>query len=232
MNTTALDADSAAALRAAVSFCKTLAIDILKISSEGVVGIDETPTIALFVTTTTSKYTGPELYLNRLRVLDTRLAGTITVTTNTADKPVGLKIQNNKTTYDHRLASVSQGKRLPSAFKGDFSTKFEIVRSDFKSILDGARNVGGDVVNLQSKSGKLVALSNKEGETFTYSVMDLQTSDQFSYNYSLDHLTAIDKVLDIAQNVKCNITPRGQLMISVVTDTVLAQFFILDVKNR
>lgn len=233
MTVTALSQSSIDCLKTVVNFCKPFHVDIIKISQDGVVGLDDPPTLALFATPNT-QYDGPELFLNRLKVLDTRLAGSklaVGVQYNAGGVALNLEIKSGKKSIDFRLAATSG--KLPATFKGTFATQLQISKQDFSEITQGAKSIGSDIVTIAHKNGVLQATASSEGERFQYLIDDDTGEDsQYSYNYSTEHLSTIEKLLPDQGNFIGNITPRGQMMVEIKTETVDASIFILDIKNR
>lgn len=228
-----LDPDSAESLRTAVQFAKSFSIDVLRMTPEAIVGIDDVPTIALFIETT-SKYTGPPIHLNRLKTLCSRIgAGTIEIASNKAGNPSMIVIKKGRTTVDFCLANVAQGKRLPGAFSGSFLHDITIPRDDFDAILAGVADIRSVELTLKYTDGLSVTSSNG-GETFKYDLSDINLgrTEQFSFTYSTTHLLTIGKLLPQSKPFTAQITPRGQMMVTLSADNVTAKAFILDIKKR
>jgi hypothetical protein len=228
-----LKPDDLDSIRAIVEFAKPFAIDILRVSSSnGIVGIDDTPTIALFIEPKVL-YAGPEMFLNRLKILSQRLtnASTASVFYNSNGFPFNLTLASSRSTVDFRLASIQQGKRLPAKFKGTFEYTLNLERQYFAEALNGAKMIGADTVQLIRRDNHLLLTASNEGESFTYELMESKGSP-FSFNYSIEHLSTVEKIMSTGKDVIGNITPRGQLMIEVDTPTISGSVFILDIKNR
>ena len=215
-----------------VSFSKAFSIDVLKITPSGAIGLDDTPSLAIFVNPTTP-YSGPELFLNRLKTLDLRLdiKSKVRVVYNDGGVPVNMEIVSGKKTIDFRLASIQ--KRLPGAFTGSFAHTLQLPKSEIAEIIAGCRAIGGSTVSIEHRNGRQVAVSSNEGEKFQFVINESTRSDaQYQFNYSIDHLSTVEKMLPIDATFVGNITPKGQMLVDISTTTVSAQIFILDIKNR
>lgn len=220
-------------LQSVVEFCKAFSVNVLKLTSTGCVGIDETPTLAVFIEQTSTSYSGPDLFLNRLKVLDSRLKGSGSVLLKHNDKgnPVSFEITDKKKTIDFRLGSTYQA--MPSKFTGSFAHSLNIPREDFREIIAGGRQIGGEVICIEQKNGRRRATSSKEGERFQYTLDSKAAADvQYAFNYSLEHLITVEKLMPPTVDFVGNITPRGQMMVELATADITARIFVLDIKNR
>jgi len=220
-------------LQSVVNFCKPFAITVLKLTNSVCVGIDETPTLAVFIESTQAEYGGPDIFLNRLKVLDSRIQGNGTISLRLNDKgvPVELEMNEGRKQFNFRLGSIQRA--LPNAFTGSFVHMLEITRADFCEMLTGSRAIGGETITIEHKDGRLTAKCSKEGEHFKYTLQSKTGLDvQYSFNYSTQHLATVEKLMPPNAGFIGNITPRGQMMVELVTAEVTAKVFILDIKNR
>lgn len=218
-------------LKEVVDFCKHFATDIVRLSStRGIVAVDDTPSIAVFVDT---EYYGPELSVNRIKTLSQRITpdSTCKVHTNTAGTPHKLEIRTKKSTVDFILPSVSAIRRIPEKFTGGFEHTIRVARSDLVAAVQGCKSIGATHVQLVQRDGELQGVAFNAGEGFTYSLSPAQTSSEFAYEYAIDHIVAIEKFLNV-EEVTLNITPRGQMMIEVEHRGIEARVFVLHNKQR
>lgn len=229
-----LSTDDLLALRTIVGISKVFSIDTLKLTNSLCVGIDDVPTIAVFIKPKLAKYAGPDIFLNRLRILETRLGSgkaQVTVKHSAAGAPVSLEIVKGRVTVDFRLAGKLD--RMPAQFTGSFAHDFTLSRTELQEVLSGCKSVGGRLLTLDQKNQSQNIRCANEGETFKYAVTDsINSSAEFSFNYSIEHLASVDKILAPGADFIGRITPRGQLMVDIDTPDVSIQVFIFDVKNR
>jgi hypothetical protein len=223
---TKLSTADATTLKEVVDFCKNFGTDIVRLCpTRGVVAVDETPTIAVFPDI---EYAGPELSVNRIKILAQRIVpdSVCSVYTNAAGTPHKLEIATKKSTVDFILPSVSAIRRIPAKFTGVFEHRITLPRTDFVAAVAGAKSMGATHLQLVHRSGKFDAVAFNMGEGFKYSLSPAQSLGEFAYEYSIDHLLAVDKFLNV-EEVVLNITPRGQLMIEVEHRGLSAHVFIM-----
>ena len=231
---TQLSQSSVTALQSTIKFAKVFAVEIVKVCEEIIVGIDETPTIALFIFPK-EKYTGPELFLNRLKVLDERLASSSArVVMGSKGTPVSIELKKGRSIIDFRLANNSQGKRLPGEFKGNFAADLVLDREQLREVIEGTKSIGSKTITFHRTTDGLSAFASNEGENFKYQ-FDITTpfETKFSYTYAIDHLTTVDKQLPKDEpTIVGKLTAKGQMQIAVETHELVARVFIFDIKNR
>jgi hypothetical protein len=224
------DVDS---IRAIAEFAKNFAVDVVRVSpTTSVVGIDDVPTLAVFITPKIP-YSGPEIILNRLRILHTRLdkAESVSIELNAGGNPYNLLISGKRSSVDFRLATLQQGKRLPAAFTGTFAYDLVIKREYFTEMLAGAKAIGATFLQFTRRDGLISGQASEGGESFSYKLLD-DDGTPFVFNYAIEHLSTVEKLTPEKEDIRMQITPRGQLSIKVSTAGVDADVFILDHKNR
>ena len=221
-------------VRALVNFTNTFAVDVFKLTSDGCVGIDDPPTLVVFGNTK-DKYVGPEMFLNRLPVLEKRLGTTgavdVTLELNDSKLPVKIVMSKGKATTEFSLGTRQT--KLPRSFTGTFMHEVSCSRADLKEIILGAKQIGGPKITIQCKGGKQLAICSNLGESFKYVIGEVpKDSPEYSFNYHLTHIVAIDKLLPPSAGFIGKLTPKGQMLVDVATAQVTAQIFILDIKER
>ena len=234
--TTQLTPPSIATVKAVVNFSKLFAADLIKITSTAAVAIDDIP--SLFIMFDGVSYSGPDILLNRVRDLVQRLSlpeASITVVTGgTEDKPKSLQIKSGKSVIDFRLATERHGDRLPSKFSGTFTHDLEISRSDLTAAIAGANSLSSKLLTFIGDQ-HLTLSATSESETYTAVLDDVVTPNKFQYNYTVEYLAAIDKILPKSVHaITFSITAKGHMKIDLPTELkqVTASVFLLDVKNR
>lgn len=231
---TAISDTSLQALKQSLDASKMFAVDTLRITPSSVCGVDEPPSIVVFVDPS-SPYEGPELWLNRLKTLSARLdtATSVEVVTNTAGNPYSLNIQAKRNiTYDFVMGAASRS--MPTKVPTEFEHTLTISRDDLLAAVEGARNVKGSTLTVSQKGGVRKLFSQEEGETFTMILGENFGTSQFSFNYSVDHLHVISKCLPKDGVFEGNITQRGHMLVNLEPPGLSAgmRVFILDIKNR
>lgn len=234
---TTLTPPSIATVKAVVGFSKHFAADLIKLTSTSAAAIDDIP--SLFIMFDGISYAGPDLMLTRIRDLTQRLSvegAAITVVTGGAeDKPKSLQIKSGKSTIDFRLAAERSSDRIPSKFAGTFAHNISIAREDLTSAIATANSLGSKLLTFVSDGKVLTLTANSESETFTAVLDDVATTAAFQYNYAVEYLHAIDKILPkTVQSIAFSITAKGHMRAILPTEMkqVLASVFLLDVKNR
>jgi hypothetical protein len=110
-----------------------------------------------------------------------------------------------------------------------------IDRIDFTAALAGADAISSKLLTFVGDGNSLVLTALCESETYTAALTDVPTTTKFQYNYSVEYLRAIDKLLPKAvKEVTFSITAKGHMQIELPTELkqIVASVFLLDVKNR
>jgi hypothetical protein len=234
---TQLTPPSIATVKAVVTFSRHFSADLIKLTSTTAAAIDDIP--SLFIVFNGTSYAGPDLMLNRVRELSQRIAAegaTVTVVTGgTEDKPKSLQIKNGKSTIDFRLAAERSSDRIPTKFTGTFVHNIDIARDDLATAIAGASSIGSKLLTFVSDGKSLVLTATSESETYTATLDDIVTTDKFQYNYTVEYLHAVDKILPKSMSsVAFSITAKGHMRVVLPTELsqITASVFLLDVKNR
>jgi hypothetical protein len=235
--TTVLTPPSVVTVKAVINFSKQFGVDIVKLTSTMSSAIDDTPT--LFIVFDGISYAGPDIVLTRVRDLANRLAlpeATITVVTGgVEDKPKSLKIKSGRSTFDFKLASDKAADRLPSKFTGTIVHELDIAREDYTAAIGGANSIGSDVMTFIADGSSLTLTAVSECETYTAAIDDVPTTSKFQYNYTVDFLSAVDKILPkTVKTVSFGVSAKGHMRINLPTEAkqITADVYLLDVKNR
>jgi hypothetical protein len=234
---TQLTPPSIATVKAVVSFSRHFSADLIKLTSTTAAAIDDIP--SLFIVFDGISYAGPDLMLNRVRELSQRIAvegASITVVTGgTEDKPKSLQIKSGKSTIDFRLAAERSNDRIPAKFTGTFTHTIDMDRADLTAAIAGASSIGSKLLTFVGNGKSLVLTATSESETYTADLEDIATSSTFQYNYTVEYLHAIDKILPKSiSSVEFSITAKGHMRVGLPTELkqITAAVFLLDVKNR
>jgi len=228
---------SIATVKAVVGFSKRFGADLIKLTAANTAAIDDTPTA--FIMFDGISYAGPDIYITRIRALAQRLASddfSLTVVTGgTEDKPKSLQIKSGKSVIDFRLATERAGDRFPSKFTGSFVRELEIERDDLTTAVAGANAINAKLLTFSSDGKHLTLSATSETETYTASLTDVPAPATFQYNYTVDYLNEIDKMIPKGINIiTFSVTAKGHMRIQLPTELkqVTASVFLLDVKNR
>jgi len=234
---TQLTPPSIATVKAVVSFSRHFSADLIKLTSSTAAAIDDIP--SLFIVFDGISYAGPDLMLNRVRELSQRIAtegAAITVVTGgTEDKPKSLQIKSGKSTIDFRLATERSTDRIPSKFTGTFVHTIEMLRDDLTIAITGASSIGSKLLTFVSNGKTLALTATSESETYTAALDNINTTEKFQYNYTVEYLHSIDKLLPKSvSSIEFNITAKGHMQVVMPTELsqITASVFLLDVKNR
>lgn len=235
--TTQLTPPSVATVKAVVSFCRHFNADLIRIIAANASAIDDIP--SLFIVFEGVSYAGPDLLLNRVRDLTNRLAlpdSTISVVTGgTEDKPKSLQIKSGRSTIDFRLAASTSGSRVPSKFTGVLIHELELDRSDLAAAIAGASSIGSKLLTFVGDGKHLTLTAQSESETYTSQLTEVTVSSVFQYNYTVEYLQSVDKLLPKAtKTVMFGISTKGHMRITLPTELkqINAEVYLLDVKDR
>lgn len=232
-----LSPPSIATVKAVVNFSRLFNADLVKITSTTAAAIDDIP--SLFVLFEGTSYDGPDLLLTRLRDLSQRLSfdqGSVTIVTGgVEDKPKALLIKSGKSTIDFRLASASSSDRIPSKFSGAFVHELECLVDDIQTAVSSAASIGSKTLTFIGDGAALQLSATSEGETYKMELEDVPTTVKFQYNYSVEFLSAVLKLLPKgSKHVTFNTTAKGHMRVQLPTTSaqITASVFLLDIKNR
>lgn len=237
-----LDAKSVNAIRTVAGFTKYFDIETLLLSPSHTVAVDDVPTLVAFFDLTAA-YTGPELGLVRLKVLEQRLsqpASSVEIVSNSQNKPTSINLKSGRSTLNFKLANDKLTTRLPKAFTGKFAHTLKLSNHDLVELTKGARIIDSKVMIFKSLAGEITVSGSSESESFSL-VLDpaltVPTAD-FTYTYSTVHLNGLLKLKQSLDDwsesgsFECKLTANGQLATTVKTDNISAQIFLMDIKNR
>lgn len=234
---TQLTPSSITTVKAIVNFSRLFSADVVKLTSSTAAAIDDIP--SLFIMFDGISYAGPDVVMTRIRDLSQRLAlvdATISVITGgVEDKPKSLQIKSGRSVVDFRLANDRANDRLPSKFSGVFLHELDIPRADLTAAIVGAASIGAKLLTFTSDSSTLILTAASECETHTTTIDDVPTTSKFQYNYGLEHLSALDKMIPKAvKSINFSVTAKGHMRIVLPTEVsqITASVFLIDVKNR